>query len=95
MTIFFLILFQDPPTLIDKQREEWLPIIQWFSQRHAIEIQPSESTFTPIFSPNAKEVIRRHLLSYSFDAIQGRVAQCGNFRIFLQPRFYVKSISSV
>ena len=63
--------FQNPPALLEKQKEEWWPIIDWFNQRHGVNILPSESTFIPTFSENARETLRRHLLSYSFDAVQG------------------------
>jgi len=67
-----ILFFSDePPALLQKQREEWLPIINWYAEKHNIDIQPSESTFVPSFSNNAREVIRRHLLSYSFDTLQG------------------------
>ena len=56
---------------MQKQKEEWQPIIDWFCDRHLIDIQVSDSFSPPIFSANAREIVRKHLLSYSMDAIQG------------------------
>ena len=62
----------DQENLYERQRNEWQPIISWFCERHDITISPSISVaISPKFSPNAKEVIRRHLLSYNFEAVQG------------------------
>ena len=36
-----------------------------------IEIEPSKSFMAPHFSPNARETVRKYLLSHSMDAIQG------------------------
>lgn len=63
--------FQNPPALRERQRLEWQPIIDWFCDRHQISIKPSESLIAPQFSSNAKEAIKRHLLSYSLEAVQG------------------------
>ena len=57
--------------MLELQKKEWLPIIDWFAKRHNIEIEPSQSIFEPKFSKNARENIRKHLLSHSFDAMQG------------------------
>merc|ERR1712020_172028 len=67
-----ILFFSDePPELMQKQKEEWQPIIDWFCDRHLIDIQVSDSFSPPIFSANAREIVRKHLLSYSMDAIQG------------------------
>ena len=61
----------DPPGLLEKQEQDWRPIIDWFCDRHSIEIEPSKSFMAPHFSPNARETVRKYLLSHSMDAIQG------------------------
>jgi ATP synthase F1 complex assembly factor 2 len=61
----------DPPGLLEKQEQDWRPIIDWFCERHSIEIEPSKSFMAPHFSPNARETVRKYLLSHSMDAIQG------------------------
>lgn len=66
-----LSVLQDPEALYEKQKQDWQPIIDWFCQRHSVEIQPSTSINSPTFSSNAREQIRRHLLSYNMNAIQG------------------------
>jgi len=53
-----------------RQLAEWQPIIDWFCQRHEVDIQPSLS-LTAQFSDDTREKIRRHLLSYNFEAVQG------------------------
>ena len=66
-----LFFSDDPPALLEKQEKEWRPIIEWFCDRHSIDIQPSVSFTPPQFSSNAREVVRKYLLSHSMDAIQG------------------------
>ena len=39
----------DPPALLEKQEKEWRPIIEWFCERHSIDIQPSVSLSAPVF----------------------------------------------
>jgi len=58
--------------LYERQRNEWLPIIKWFSERHQVSISPTSSILSiPTESLEAKEIIRRHLLSYNFEAVHG------------------------
>merc|ERR1712223_42129 len=67
-----ILFFSDePPALLEKQEKEWRPIIEWFCERHSIDIQPSISLAAPVFSSNAREVVRKYLLSHSMDALQG------------------------
>ena len=56
-----LFFSDDPPALLEKQEKEWRPIIEWFCERHSIEIEPSISLLPPKFSPNAREVVRKYL----------------------------------
>lgn len=58
--------------LYKRQIAEWQPIIDWFSKRHQISISPSTSIFvSPKELTAAKEVVRRHLLSYNMEAVHG------------------------
>lgn len=58
--------------LYERQIAEWQPIIDWFSERHKVSISPSTSIYlSPKESSEAKEVVRRHLLSYNFEAVHG------------------------
>ncbi len=67
-----ILFFSDePPGLIKKQKEEWQPIIEWFCNRHQVEIEPSTSIAPPKFSPKTREAIRRHMLSYSLESVHG------------------------
>ncbi|KAH9503992.1 ATP synthase mitochondrial F1 complex assembly factor 2 [Bulinus truncatus] len=54
------------PTELEKlQQEKWDPIIVWAVKRHGLEITPTCSMAPPLVSPESKEIVRRHLLSYS------------------------------
>ena len=45
-----ILFFSDePPALLEKQEKEWRPIIEWFCDRHSIDIQPSISLTAPMF----------------------------------------------
>merc|ERR1719510_2380797 len=62
----------NPENLYKRQVAEWQPLIDWFSKRHQISISPSTSIFlTPKESTRAKEIVRRHLLSYNMEAVHG------------------------
>ena len=51
---------------------EWKPVIDWFCTRHNISIKLSTNmSETPIISAEDREKIRRQLLSYNFNAVQG------------------------
>ena len=57
---------------MERQLLDWQPVVDWFCQRHNISIKPSTNmTETPIISNEDREIIRRQLLSYSFNAVQG------------------------
>lgn len=58
--------------LYQRQKTEWQPIIDWFCERHKVSISPSTSIFlSPKETSKAKEIVRRHLLSYNFEAVHG------------------------
>jgi len=57
--------------LADLEREKWDPILQWAADRYGIEITPTWSIQPPVVTDASKEIIRRHLLSYSDWALFG------------------------
>ncbi|XP_055875200.1 ATP synthase mitochondrial F1 complex assembly factor 2-like [Biomphalaria glabrata] len=61
----------EPPELEKLQKTKWDPIIEWAVNRHGLEITPTYSMAPPIVSPESKEIVRRHLLSYSDWALFG------------------------
>ncbi|XP_005092520.1 ATP synthase mitochondrial F1 complex assembly factor 2 [Aplysia californica] len=61
----------EPPELEKMEREQWDPILQWAADRYGLEITPTCSIAPPIVSDESKEIIRRHLLSYSDWALFG------------------------
>ncbi|GJQ70570.1 hypothetical protein Trydic_g22969 [Trypoxylus dichotomus] len=68
------VLFQsDDEELYKFQVEEWDPVIQWFCDRFAVDIQKSRAMEGPKISENTKQVITRHLLSYNQEAMFGYV----------------------
>jgi len=57
---------------MQRQLLDWQPVVDWFCHRHDISIKPSTNMIeTPIISNEDREKIRRQLLSYSFNAVQG------------------------
>lgn len=67
-----LFFSDDQENLYTRQKLQWQPIIDWFCERYQITISPSTSlAVPPKISAGAREVIRRHLLSYNFEAVHG------------------------
>eukprot|EP00095_Tigriopus_kingsejongensis_P007244 maker-scaffold435_size171904-snap-gene-0.27 protein:Tk07244 transcript:maker-scaffold435_size171904-snap-gene-0.27-mRNA-1 annotation:"hypothetical protein DAPPUDRAFT_39815" len=66
-----VLFFGGEEELLSRQRLEWQPIIDWFCERHGVEITPSSGLEPPTLSPGARETIRKHLLSYNYPAING------------------------
>lgn len=66
-----ILFFGEEETLLARQMTQWQPLIDWFCERHQIEIKPSRGLAPPEFSPNARNAIRKHLLSYNYRAING------------------------
>ncbi|CAG5115259.1 unnamed protein product [Candidula unifasciata] len=61
----------DPPELAKLEHDLWDPILEWAAQRYGIEITPTYSIDPPKVSEESKDIIRRHLLSYSDWALFG------------------------
>jgi chaperone required for assembly of F1-ATPase len=64
--------FQEPESLLDLQISKWNPVIEWFSHRHDVKLIPSKNmSELPTIPKIDREKVRRQLLSYSFNAVQG------------------------
>jgi len=55
----------EPEELVALEKQQWDPIIQWAADRYGIEVTPTCSIAPPIITQESKELISRHLLSYS------------------------------
>jgi hypothetical protein len=64
---------QDHALLSERQDAHWQPLIDWFNERHKLDIAPSRQSvlLPPKLSAEARESVRRYLLSYSMDTLQG------------------------
>ncbi|KAI4465400.1 atp synthase mitochondrial f1 complex assembly factor 2/atp12 protein mitochondrial precursor [Holotrichia oblita] len=68
------VLFQsDEDELYKFQVQEWDPVIQWFCDKFAVNIQKSRVMEGPKISKETKQILSRHLLSYTQEAIFGYV----------------------
>ncbi|BFZ02885.1 hypothetical protein BsWGS_05924 [Bradybaena similaris] len=61
----------EPLELTKLECELWDPILEWAAQRYGLEITPTVSMAPPQVSEESKDIIRRHLLSYSDWALFG------------------------
>jgi chaperone required for assembly of F1-ATPase len=67
-----VLCFQEPESLLDLQISKWNPVIEWFSHRHDVKLIPSKNmSELPTIPKIDREKVRRQLLSYSFNAVQG------------------------
>ncbi|XP_074244404.1 ATP synthase mitochondrial F1 complex assembly factor 2 isoform X2 [Saimiri boliviensis] len=62
---------EEPETLVELQRNEWDPIIEWAETRYGVEISSSTSIMGPSIPAKTPEVLVSHLASYNTWALQG------------------------
>lgn len=55
------------------QKNRWDPLIQWFCDRFQVDIIKTCSIEAPKVTLDTKDVITKHLLSYNFEAIHGKM----------------------
>ena len=59
--------------LYDLQIQEWQPVLDWFCKRYDVKLEPSRDISGPAVSQETKAAITRHLLSYNFWAVHGKL----------------------
>ncbi|XP_072273539.1 ATP synthase mitochondrial F1 complex assembly factor 2 [Pyxicephalus adspersus] len=62
---------EEPPGLVELQRNEWDPVLQWAEKRYDVLIGSSTSIMGPVIPPETKDVFQRHLASYNSWALLG------------------------
>lgn len=62
---------EEPETLVELQKNEWDPIIEWAEKRYDVEIGSSTSIMGPNIPARTREVLTSHLASYNMWALQG------------------------
>ncbi|XP_054545782.1 ATP synthase mitochondrial F1 complex assembly factor 2 isoform X2 [Talpa occidentalis] len=62
---------EEPETLVELQKNEWDPVIEWAEKRYGVEIGSSTSIMGPSIPARTREVLISHLASYNTWALQG------------------------
>ncbi|XP_023600841.1 ATP synthase mitochondrial F1 complex assembly factor 2 isoform X1 [Myotis lucifugus] len=62
---------EEPETLVELQKNEWDPILEWAEKRYGVEIGSSTSIMGPSIPARTREVLVSHLASYNMWALQG------------------------
>ncbi|XP_063790923.1 ATP synthase mitochondrial F1 complex assembly factor 2 [Pseudophryne corroboree] len=62
---------EEPPGLVELQKKEWDPILNWAENWYSVVIGSSTSIMGPVIPPETSEVFHRHLTSYNFWALTG------------------------
>ncbi|NP_001395818.1 ATP synthase mitochondrial F1 complex assembly factor 2 isoform 7 [Mus musculus] len=62
---------EEPETLVELQKNEWDPVIEWAEKRYGMEIGSSTSIMGPSIPTQTREVLTSHLSSYNMWALQG------------------------
>ncbi|KAL8623454.1 hypothetical protein ACOMHN_061967 [Nucella lapillus] len=61
----------EPEELKKLQTEEWDPILEWANERYNLTLESTYGLSIPVITNESKDIIRRHLLSYSDWALFG------------------------
>ncbi|XP_076459487.1 ATP synthase mitochondrial F1 complex assembly factor 2-like [Babylonia areolata] len=80
-TIFYRL--QEPPELNELQAAQWDPILQWANDRYNLTLASTYGITIPHVTKESKDIIRRHLLSYSDWALFGYEYAVDNVRSLL------------
>ncbi|XP_042293759.1 ATP synthase mitochondrial F1 complex assembly factor 2 [Sceloporus undulatus] len=62
---------EEPPALVELQKNEWDPVIEWAEKRYNVVIGSSTSIMGPSIPQSTRDVFVSHLASYNFWALQG------------------------
>lgn len=66
-----LFFTDEPPELLELQKNNWSPIIKWFNHRYGVNIEPTLDISAPHIDPKDVQKLEKHLLSYNWNALQG------------------------
>ncbi|KAJ7305980.1 hypothetical protein JRQ81_010346 [Phrynocephalus forsythii] len=62
---------EEPPALVELQRNEWDPVIEWAEERYEVVIGSSTSIMGPNIPQHTRDVFISHLASYNIWALHG------------------------
>ncbi|XP_017273999.1 ATP synthase mitochondrial F1 complex assembly factor 2 [Kryptolebias marmoratus] len=62
---------EEPPGLVELQRNEWDPVLRWIENRYDVAIGSSSSILGPDIPEETKETFRQHLSSYNLWSLTG------------------------
>eukprot|EP00061_Rhincodon_typus_P015682 g43490.t1 len=62
---------EEPPGLVELQRNEWDPVIKWIENRYNVVIGTSTSILGPNIPKETKQTFEQHLSSYNSWALVG------------------------
>ncbi|XP_078414657.1 ATP synthase mitochondrial F1 complex assembly factor 2 [Cetorhinus maximus] len=62
---------EEPPGLVELQRNEWDPVIKWIENRYNVVIGTSTSILGPNIPKESKQVFEQHFSSYNSWALVG------------------------
>ncbi|XP_028821324.1 ATP synthase mitochondrial F1 complex assembly factor 2 [Denticeps clupeoides] len=62
---------EEPPGLVELQKNEWDPVMAWIEKRYNVVIGSSSDIMGPSIPEETKETFRQHLLSYNFWSLTG------------------------
>lgn len=57
--------------MYELQKKEWDPVIEWFCKRFQVNLRPTRELGGSLVPVEAKEIIRKHLLSYDLSSMHG------------------------
>nr|XP_033819727.1 ATP synthase mitochondrial F1 complex assembly factor 2 [Geotrypetes seraphini] len=62
---------EEPPGLVELQKNEWDPVINWAEKRYGVSITSSTSIMGPPIPAETKETFMKHLASYNTWSLLG------------------------
>ncbi|CAJ1080701.1 ATP synthase mitochondrial F1 complex assembly factor 2 [Xyrichtys novacula] len=62
---------EEPPALVELQKNEWDPVLHWIENRYNVNIGSSSSILGPDIPEATKDTFRQHLNSYNFWSLTG------------------------
>ncbi|XP_023664995.1 ATP synthase mitochondrial F1 complex assembly factor 2 isoform X1 [Paramormyrops kingsleyae] len=62
---------EEPPGLVELQKNEWDPVLDWIEKRYNVLIGSSSNIMGPQIPKETKDTFHQHLRSYNFWALTG------------------------